>query len=351
MEPLINPISFKAVSLCFSACLSQGEKKDDFSVGGQAVIEGVMMRSSAHWALAVRSPDGSIHSQCRPLDSILLRHPGLNKPFIRGILNMGSMLVLGFKALQESADIALAPEEPPPEEDGKGEKKKARGFGWLEFSISMLLALVLFAGLFIALPTWLAPHIVGSEESVILQNLMEGLLRIAIFIAYLLATSLLSDIRRLYQYHGAEHQSIHLYEDGLPLEPAEALSRGTDHLRCGTSFMLYALVLTVLVYSLLGKPDLWLRVVGRIALLPVIAGLAYEIMKLADRHRHNLILRIAAAPGLALQKLTTRRPDEAQAEVAITSLRAVLDAEGKEYATNGRAGPAPPREVRQRERE
>lgn len=298
------------------------------------------MRSRAHWALAVRRPDGSIYSRCRPLDSILLRHPGLNKPFIRGILSMGSMLALGFRALQESADVTLAPEEPPSgEADGGGEKKKARGFGWLEFSVSMLLALVLFTGLFIALPTWLAPHIIGREGNVILQNLMEGLLRIAIFIAYLLATSLLSDIRRLYQYHGAEHQSIHLFEDGLPLEPAEALNRGTDHLRCGTSFMLYALVLTVLIYSLLGKPDLWMRVLLRIAMLPVIAGLAYEIMKLADRHRHNLVLRIAAAPGLALQRLTTRRPDETQAEVALTSLRAVLDAEGKEYVTGGVSAP------------
>ena len=329
--PTIVPISLKALSPCVASCISHAGSKDDFSVGGQAVIEGVMMRSRAHWALAVRKPDGDIYIKCRPLDSILLRHPGLNKPFIRGILNMGSMLALGFKALQESADVALAPEEEPRHEDeGGGEEKQARGFGWLEFSISMALALVLFVGLFIALPTWLAPLIVDRGSNVILLNLVEGLLRIAIFIGYLLATSLLSDIRRLYQYHGAEHQSIHLYEDGLPLEPAEALKQGTDHLRCGTSFMLYALVLTVLIYSLLGRPDLWIRVVERLLLLPVIAGLAYEIIKLADRHRHNLFLRIIAAPGLGLQKLTTRQPDEGEAEVALTSLRAVLDAEGKD---------------------
>ncbi len=289
--------------------------KEDFSVGGQAVIEGVMMRSRAWWSLAVRSPDGSIYSQCRPLNSILLRHPGLNKPFIRGVFNLGSMLALGFKALQESADVALAPEEPEADqeeggaENGASNGKAARGFGWLEFSISMVLALAIFVGLFIALPTWLAPRIVGSGGNVVLQNLVEGTLRIAIFIVYLLATSLLKDIRRLYQYHGAEHQSIHLFEDGLPLVPEAAASRGTDHLRCGTSFVLYALVLTVLVYSFLGKPDLWLRILERLVLLPVIAGLAYEIIKLADRYRHNIFLRIIAAPGLALQKLTTRKPD------------------------------------------
>ncbi len=314
--------------------------KDDFSVGGQAVIEGVMMRSRAWWALAVRQPDGGIYIQCRPLNSILLRRPGLNKPFIRGILNMGGMLALGFKALQESADVALAEEAPKEEvkegaavEPASGEAGTGHGFGWLEFSFSMVMALALFVGLFIVLPTWLAPKLIGSGHNVVVQNLLEGSLRIAIFILYLLATSLLKDIRRLYQYHGAEHQSIHLFEDGLPLEPEEALTRGTDHLRCGTSFMLYALVLTVLIYSLLGKPDLWIRVLERIILLPVIAGIAYEIIKLADRHRYNFLLKIMAAPGLALQKLTTRRPDTEQAEVAITSLRAVLDAEGREYVT------------------
>jgi uncharacterized protein YqhQ len=332
---IINPAALLAFLFYIPMALARGGAADDFSVGGQAVIEGVMMRSRAWWSLAVRSPDGSIYSRCRPLNSILLRHPGLNKPFIRGIFNLGSMLALGFRALQESADVALAPEEPEAgtqesaAENGAEDGKGGRGFGWLEFSISMLLALGIFVGLFIALPTWLAPRIIGSDGNVVLQNLLEGLLRIAIFILYLLATSLMKDIRRLYQYHGAEHQSIHLFEDGLPLLPEEAASRGTDHVRCGTSFVLYALVLTVLIYSFLGKPDLWLRIIERLVLLPVIAGLAYEIIKLADRYRHNIFLRIIAAPGLALQKLTTRKPD--QAEVAITSLRAVLDAEGKEY--------------------
>ncbi len=339
MSSIINPVALLAFFLYLPNALARGGAQEGFSVGGQAVIEGVMMRSPAWWSLAVRSPDGSIYSRCRPFNSILLRHPGLSKPFIRGIFNLGSMLGLGFRALQESADVALAPEEPESgqeeggTENGAKDGKDAHGFGWLEFSISMLIALAIFVGLFIALPTWLAPRIIGGGRNVVLQNLVEGTLRIAIFIIYLLATSLMKDIRRLYQYHGAEHQSIHLFEDGLPLLPEEAATRGTDHLRCGTSFVLYALVLTVLVYSLLGKPDLWLRITERLVLLPVIAGLAYEIIKLADRYRHNIFLRIIAAPGLALQKLTTRKPDLEQAEVAITSLRAVLDAEGKEYLT------------------
>ncbi len=344
MEPLIDPLPLKALLSSAAASLFGAGAKDDFSVGGQAVIEGVMMRSRAHWALAVRKPDGGIYSACRPLDSILLRRPGLNKPFIRGVLNLGGMLALGLKALQESADVALAPEgEAPTAAGGAGEEeRRSGGFGWLEFSISLALALALFASLFIALPTWLAPLVAGGrQQNVVLLNLVEGLLRIAVFVAYLLATSLLPDIRRLYQYHGAEHQSIHLYEDGLPLEPAEALKRGTDHLRCGTSFMLYALVLTVLVYSLLGRPVLWVRVLERLLLLPVVAGLAYEIMKLADRHRENPFLRAVAAPGLGLQKLTTRRPDQGQAEVALTSLRAVLDAENREYV-HGTGGVSAP---------
>ncbi|RJP30835.1 MAG: DUF1385 domain-containing protein [Actinobacteria bacterium] len=284
----------------------------DYRVGGQAVIEGVMMRGRRFWALAVRKPDGSIHTQAEPLRSFLVRHPGWDKPFLRGVFVLGESLVLGWRALSLSADIVL-------EEEGGGE-----GIGWLQKAISIVLALLLAVGLFILLPTWLAPRIMGEDSPVWLWNLVEGAMRIAFFIAYLLLVSLSREMRRVFEYHGAEHQSIHLLENGYPLEPEWALREGTDHLRCGTSFVLLVLVITVVVYSFLGKPAVWLRVLERIAIIPLVAGISYEIMKYADRNRSPW-MQIITAPGLALQRLTTRRPDREQAEVALTALKALMD--------------------------
>jgi uncharacterized protein YqhQ len=315
--------------LSFPFCLFL-RKEDDFSVGGQAVLEGVMMRSPSYWSLAVRRPDGDIHRNLRPVDSILQRHPRLRLPLLRGVINLGSTLVLGLRALQESAEVALQPADSGDED---AEPEGGKGWGWAEFSVSLALALALFVLLFVLLPTWLAGLLPGARSHVFLFNLAEGLLRVLIFVLYLSAISCLKDVRRMFQYHGAEHQAIHLFEEGLPLRPEEALRQGTDHLRCGTSFLLYALVLTVLVYALLGRPPLWLRVLERVALLPLIAGLAYEIMKLADRYRGSRLLRAMAAPGLALQRLTTRRPAADQAEVAVASLKMVLDAENRPYAS------------------
>jgi len=299
-------------------------------VGGQAVLEGVMMRSPRFWTLAVRRPDGSIHCSCRPVGSRFLRHPLMRLPLLRGLASLVASLQLGLKALRESAEVSLQQAEGGIE----GAEEEKGGPGALEFALSLLLALGLFILLFLLLPTWLAGLLPGAREHVILFNLAEGLLRILVFVLYLLSVSLLPEVRRVFQYHGAEHQAIHLYEEGLPLEPRLALRQGTDHLRCGTSFILFALVLTVLVYSLLGRPALWLRVLERVALLPVIAGLAYEIMKLADRHRRSRLLRLLAAPGLALQRLTTRRPREDQAEVALASLKMLLEAEGRTHASH-----------------
>ncbi len=272
------------------------------------------MRGRSHWALAVRKPDGSIHTQAQPLASFLVRHPGWDRPFLRGIFVLGESLALGWKALAASADIALE------EESGGG------GMGWLEKALSLALALALAVGLFIALPTWLAPRIVGSDAPVWLWNLVEGGMRIAFFVAYILLVSLSGEMRRVFAYHGAEHQSIHLLENGYPLEPQRALREGTDHLRCGTSFLLLVLVITVLAYSFLGKPPLWLRVLERVALIPLVAAVSYEIMKYADRSKSPW-MRALVAPGMALQRLTTRRPDLGQAEVALSALKALLEKE------------------------
>jgi uncharacterized protein YqhQ len=273
-----------------------------------------MMRGRGHWALAVRKPDGTVYTHSEPLDSFLVRHPGWDKPLIRGIFVLGESLVLGWRALSTSADIAME------EESG------SKGMGWLPKAVSITLALALAVGLFIALPTWLAPRIVGEGSPVWLWNLVEGGLRIAFFIAYLLLVSISGEMRRVFEYHGAEHQSIHLLEHGYPLEPEWAVREDTDHLRCGTSFVLLVLVITVIVYSFLGKPPLWLRILERVAVIPLVAGISYEIMKFADRSTSPW-MQALVAPGRALQRLTTRRPDLEQAEVALSALKALLDKE------------------------
>jgi uncharacterized protein YqhQ len=278
------------------------------------VIEGVMMRGRRFWALAIRRPDGSIFTQAQPLDSFLVRHPGWDKLFVRGVFVLGESLVLGWRALSTSADIAL-------EEETEG-----KGVGWIQKAISIAFAVVLAVGLFILLPTWLAPRIMGEDSPVWLWNLVEGGMRIAIFVAYLLLVSLSREMRRVFEYHGAEHQSIHLLENNYPLEPEWALREGTDHIRCGTSFILLVLVITIIVYSFMGRPDLWLRVLSRIAVIPLVAGISYEIMKYADRSRSPW-MQIIIVPGMALQRLTTRRPDLEQAEVALSALRSLLDKE------------------------
>ncbi len=286
----------------------------DLRVGGQAVIEGVMMRGRRFWALAVRKADGSIYTQVEPLASFIVRHPGWDKPFLRGIFVLGESLALGWKALSTSADIAL-------EEETEG-----KGIGWIQKSVSIVFAVLLAIGLFILLPTWLAPRMVGHDSPVWLWNIVEGGLRLAFFVAYLLLVSLSKEMRRVFEYHGAEHQSIHLLENNYPLEPEWALREGTDHIRCGTSFVLLVLVISVIVYSFLGKPPLWLRVVERVAIIPLVAGISYEIMKYADRNRSPW-MQTLVAPGMALQRLTTRRPDLEQAEVALAALGTLLEKE------------------------
>lgn len=286
----------------------------DLRIGGQAVIEGVMMRGRANWSLAVRKPDGEIHVSAEPLSSFLVRHPGWDKPFLRGLFLLGESLALGWRALTQSADIALS-------EEGEG-----KGLGWLQQALTLVFSLALAVGLFILLPTWLAPLILGEGSPVWLWNLVEGALRVALFLAYLALVSLSREMRRVFQYHGAEHQCIHLWEHDYPLEPQWALREGTEHARCGTAFILLVLVLTVIVYSFLGRPAVWLRVLERVALIPVIAGVSYEIMKYADTSSSPWVKSLLI-PGMWLQRLTTGRPGKDQVEVALAALKALLERE------------------------
>jgi uncharacterized protein YqhQ len=221
-------------------------------------------------------------------------------------------LAVGWRALAISADVAL---------EGEGEGK---GLGGVEKAVTLLLALALAVALFIALPTWLAPRLAGEDSPAWLWNLVEGGLRLLFFLLYLVVIGLSGEMRRIFQYHGAEHQAIHLWEKGLPLQPERAVGEDTAHLRCGTAFVLQVLVLTVVVYSFMGKPALWLRILERVAVIPLIAGVSYEIMKAAERGT-SAWWKLLTAPGLALQALTTRRPDLEQAEVALAALRALVE--------------------------
>ncbi len=272
------------------------------------------MRGRRFWSIAVRRPDGSVYSRVEPLDSFLARHPGWDRPFLRGFFVLLESLVLGWRALSISADLAV--------EEGED----SGGLGWFWKLTSFTLAVLLAVGLFILLPTWLAPRLLGEGTPVWVWNLVEGGLRVLFFVVYLLLVSLSREMRRVFQYHGAEHQSIHLLENGYPLEPAFAERQETEHLRCGTAFVLLVLVLAVMVYSFLGKPALWLRVLERVAVIPPIAGVSYEIIKYADRSRSPWVSALVE-PGLMLQRLTTRRPQREQTEVALTALKALLERE------------------------
>ena len=277
-------------------------------VGGQAVIEGVMMRGPGRIATAVREPGGSIAVDARSLTSISDRYPILKKPFLRGTVTLVESLVWGIRSLSYSAKMAG-------EED---EQLTDR-----EMALTIVIALALACVLFIAIPTGAARLLHTVTEDPFLLNLMEGALRLIIFLGYLGGISCMKDIRRVFQYHGAEHKTIFCYEAGMPLTVENVQSFPRLHPRCGTTFLLIVMVVSIFVYAFLGWPDLWLRIVSRIALLPVIAGISYEFIRLAGRSKspviHALIL-----PGLWLQYLTTRPPDDSMVEVAIKSLKAVL---------------------------
>jgi uncharacterized protein YqhQ len=279
--------------------------------GGQAVVEGVMMRGERTWAVAVRAPGGDIEIAVH--DAPRWPDRWSHIPVVRGVAALAESLGLGFRALAWSAERQL-PEE---------ERVSSRAMGW-----TVGAALVFFTALFIVVPTFVNR---GVADALGIRgfayHLAEGAIRLTIFLGYLLLISLLPDIRRVFQYHGAEHKTIAAYERGAELTPESAQQFTTEHVRCGTNFLLTVMVVTILVYAFVGRPALLWLVTSRILLLPVIAGLAYEVIRYAAAHMDRRWVRTLMAPGLALQKLTTRQPSLDQLEVGITSLRAVLTAE------------------------
>jgi uncharacterized protein YqhQ len=306
----------------------------DAPVGGQAVLEGVMMRGVSNWAVAVRKPTdeqlaegerspeeaalGEIEVSAFPLESALKRHRVLRLPIIRGIVALGGSLVIGFRALEVSANAQL----PPDETDGSAEEiPKAVWAG------TVVVALVVAIVLFFLIPVGLTSLIKDQLGSSFLFWLIEGVVRTSIFLGYMLLLSRLRDLRRVFEYHGAEHKTISCFEAGLPLTPANAQRFSRLHPRCGTSFLLVVMIVAIFVFAPIGLPAWYLLVATRILGVPLIAGISFELIKFAGRNRSRRWVRAVMWPGLKLQLLTTREPDLDQLAVAIAALRAVLDRE------------------------
>ena len=294
------------------------------SIGGQAIMEGIMMRGPKKTAIAVRLSDGRIHMKTQPT-------PKLSKwckmPIIRGVVNFVSSMVQGTKILMYSADIL---EENYPEEYQKDkfdiwvEEKLGKEKAWKILMIfSVLIAIVMAVGIFMLLPTVLIGLLSKITTNIVVLNLAEGAMRIVIFVLYILLISKMEDIKKVFQYHGAEHKTIHCFENGVELTPENAQQFYTLHPRCGTSFLMFVMVIAVLVHALMGWPNVWLRIISRILVLPLIAGLSYELLKWAGRS-DNVIVKTLSLPGIYLQKLTTKEPTNEQLEVAIAAMKAVL---------------------------
>jgi uncharacterized protein YqhQ len=288
--------------------------KRDAPVGGQAVLEGVMMRGVSVWAVAVRTPDGEIDVTSEPLVSWAKRHRVWRVPVIRGVVALAESLKIGFRALAISANAQLDPEE----------QEEIGGFTW---GLTIVLSLVLAIGLFFVIPVGATSLIKDQLGSPFLFWLVEGVLRTAIFIGYIVAISRLSDLRRVFEYHGAEHKTISCYEAEDRLIPARAKLYSRLHPRCGTSFLLIVMVLSIFVFAPIGLPAWYWLVLSRILGIPLIAGLSYEVIKWAGKNRRKRWVRALMWPGLMLQNLTTREPDEEQLAVAIAALEAVLAVE------------------------
>jgi uncharacterized protein YqhQ len=319
----------------------------DAPVGGQAVLEGVMMRGVAHWAVAVRKPTaeqlgeedhgaseittegakGEIEVTTYPLDSAMKRHRWLRLPIVRGVVALGGSMVIGFRALEISANAQMPPDEKRQsdggehETEGEGEAQEIPKAVWAgTVVVAMVLAIVLFFLIPVGI-TSLIKHQLGSS---ILFWVVEGVIRTSLFLGYMLLLSRVRDLRRVFEYHGAEHKTISCYEAGLELTPANAQRFSRLHPRCGTSFLLVVMIVAIFVFAPIGLPAWYWLMATRVLGVPVIAGISFELIKFAGRNRSRGWVRALMWPGLKLQLLTTREPDLDQLAVAIASLEAVL---------------------------
>jgi len=294
--------------------MADGDPKQNHFYGGQAVVEGVMMRGRDVWAVAVRKPDHSVHIESHGIDSVAKRHPILTKPMLRGVIALGQALGIGFRALSISARVS-APEE---------EQLSSR-----QMAFSMVIAVVIFIGIFIVVPAvafrWVGHHV----DSSLLVNAGEGVFRVLLFLGYLLLIGRTKEIRRVFAYHGAEHKTIAAYEHDDELVPENVDRYSTLHVRCGTNFLLLVMVITIFVFALFGNPGIWWRIGSRIVAIPIIAGIAFEMLRMGARFPDSKIVHALMVPGLWLQKITTKPPDTGQIEIAIASFNEVLRREAE----------------------
>lgn len=289
-----------------------------FTYGGQAVIEGVMIRGQTAAAVAVRRPNGQTVTTCEPLPNIY--NGSMRKvPFIRGVLVLIETLVLGMRALMFSANVAMEEEETKPDKAPQGSK-----LSWLMMPVALTLAI----GIFFVVPLLLARQI--HMGSAVASALVEGVIRLALFLGYLSAISLMPDMRRVFCYHGAEHMTIAAHEHGEPLRLEHIRKYPKEHPRCGTAFLLTVVVVAVVLFAIVGifNPPIWLVILSRIVLIPLIASVSYEVIRFNAAHENSLIGKAGMAPGLWMQRLTTRKPDDSQIEVAVAAMQAALAADG-----------------------
>ena len=282
-------------------------------VGGQAVIEGVMMRGVDWWSLAVRRPDDTIGLHHWPLVSWMKRYPILKLPIVRGVVALVESLAIGVRALTVSANESLGEEE--------------QELGKKEIGVTLIIAFAFAVGLFFIAPLFLTGLLEGVLGKGFWFWLVEGCVRVGIFLAYLFIVTQIKDLRRVFEYHGAEHMSIHALEHGEELTVANVEKYKTLHLRCGTSFLLIVLVVSIFVFAAVGRPAWYLLLLSRVVLIPLIAGISFEIIRFAGRHETNPVIRVVMAPGLALQWMTTKHPDSSQVEVAIAALEKIIELE------------------------
>ena len=288
-----------------------------FYYGGQAVLEGVMMRGRKQMAVAVRAPNGEVVLHEEPLTAAIYTQKWGQWPFVRGVAMLWDALGLGMRALLWSADVAV-------KEDGQEEVAFTGPVAWTTVGASLLMAV----GLFFFIPTLAAKWLTPVEANGLAASIVEGVIRLSLFLLYLFAIGFLPDIRRVFAYHGAEHKTINAYEAGATLTPASVARFSTTHTRCGTSFLLSVMVISILVFAPFHFENIFLRLASRLILIPVVAGIAYEFMRFTAARTDNVFVRGLITPGLMLQRLTTREPDESMIECAIAALKPVLAADG-----------------------
>ena len=292
--------------------------KSSILVGGQAVIEGVMMRVPGAYSTAVRDSKGIIQTDRHEFESIIEKKPQLNKPILRGAINLFESMKMGFKTLQWSSDIAMP-----------DESQKTHPF--IDILMTLLSIFIAFS-LFFAIPIGLTDWIFEKNQDAFTFNVLSGSFRIIFFLLYLVLISLLSDVKRLFQYHGAEHKTVYNFESGQSLNVNNAQSFPTQHPRCGTSFMFIIMIVAIVSFSIfdsiimifVGEIKVWMRLITHIPLIPLVAGIGYEVLKLTAKYQKNIIFKILAYPGLWLQNITTKIPDDDQVEVAIAALKSAF---------------------------